>query len=331
MSHSLFGLTEGRQPLRQAWSQERLQLERALNFSKAHEPGTLLNYASAARSFVAFCDMHALPVVPNSDTLSLYATFMSAHIEPRSVNSYLSNIVGYLSPFFPNAREERNSLLVSQTMAGCFKRFSNPVKQKRPLTEDDLLLVLISCNNSFDDQLFAALTMVGFRNLHRLGELVWPDELVKRSHRKLIKRSSVARLNSELLSYHLPYNKADKTYQGHVCMLQALPSPACPVKALNSYIAARDARFPYNPELFLREDGTVPTRSWYMARLRRIFGTDVGGHSLRAGGATALALAGVPEHLIQRIGRWASEAFQIYIRSHPILTHLAIQRLAATR
>jgi hypothetical protein len=40
---------------------------------------------------------------------------------------------------------------------------------------------------------------------------------------------------------------------------------------------------------------------------------------MRAGGATALALAGVQPDVIQGMGRWASSAFQIYIRKNPVL------------
>ncbi len=40
---------------------------------------------------------------------------------------------------------------------------------------------------------------------------------------------------------------------------------------------------------------------------------------MRAGGATALAEAGVSLALIQAIGRWSSDAFKIYIRHHPVL------------
>jgi hypothetical protein len=71
--------------------------------------------------------------------------------------------------------------------------------------------------------------------------------------------------------------------------------------------------------LWLREDGSVPTRGWFIRHLRTHFSDDVAGHSLRAGGATALAEAGIPPHIIQAIGRWASAAFQIYIRQHPVL------------
>jgi hypothetical protein len=61
-------------------------------------------------------------------------------------------------------------------------------------------------------------------------------------------------------------------------------------------------RFPYNPEIWLRMDGSIPTHSWFMLRLRRHFASDVAGQSPRSGGATALTEAGVAPHLIQAIG-----------------------------
>ena len=69
----------------------------------------------------------------------------------------------------------------------------------------------------------------------------------------------------------------------------------------------------------------VPTQSWFINRLKALFPDDnVVGHSLRSGGATALALAGVPLERIQIIGRWSSEAFLIYIRQNPILLQSSI-------
>jgi hypothetical protein len=55
----------------------------------------------------------------------------------------------------------------------------------------------------------------------------------------------------------------------------------------------------------------------------------IAGHSLRSGGATALALANVPAERIQLAGRWASDTFQIYIPKHPILLNAIIASRAA--
>jgi hypothetical protein len=40
---------------------------------------------------------------------------------------------------------------------------------------------------------------------------------------------------------------------------------------------------------------------------------DISSHSLRAGGAMALHLNGVPDRTIQILGRWSSDTFLIYI------------------
>ena len=41
---------------------------------------------------------------------------------------------------------------------------------------------------------------------------------------------------------------------------------------------------------------------------------DIGLHSIRSGGAMAMFLSGISKIIIQRVGRWSSEAFLEYIR-----------------
>ena len=54
-------------------------------------------------------------------------------------------------------------------------------------------------------------------------------------------------------------------------------------------------------ELKLADQGISPDR--------------VSSHSLRAGGAMALHLADTPSHTIQKMGRWSSDTFLVYIHS----------------
>ncbi len=97
-------------------------------------------------------------------------------------------------------------------------------------------------------------------------------------------------------------------------------SPLDPVHFFKIYPNSRDSRFPHLPQLWLHSNSTVPTRSWFMNRLRAIFpSNEVAGHSLCSGGATALALAGTPLNKIQSIGRWSSDVFLIYVRKNPLL------------
>lgn len=91
------------------------------------------------------------------------------------------------------------------------------------------------------------------------------------------------------------------------------------------YLESRDLLFPHYPELWLRVNSHIPTRSWFNARFQQIFkNRGFSGHSMRAGGATALALAGAAPQLIQAAGRWSSDEFQKYIRIHPFILQAII-------
>lgn len=126
--------------------------------------------------------------------------------------------------------------------------------------------------------------------------------------------------NNEGFSFLLPSHKADRFFEGNRVVVRRTDTADDPMAPVKRYLNSRDTSFPYHPQLWLRADGSVPTRGWFIRQLRTHFPShDVGGHSLRAGGATALAEAGIPSHIIQAVGRWASDMFQIYIRQHPVL------------
>ena len=87
---------------------------------------------------------------------------------------------------------------------------------------------------------------------------------------------------------------------------------------------SRDSHFALFPQLWLRSDGSVPSHSWFLSRLHSVFPRSIGGHSMRAGGATSLTAAGVPPSQIQAIGRWRSDTFERYIRRHPTFYWLLV-------
>jgi hypothetical protein len=309
-----------RQPSRTPWTRERLVHERAVALGCAIEPGTASSYSSALQSYLAFCKSHNFPIDPTPDTLSFFVVFMCHHIKPKSVESYLSGICNQLEPFFPIVRESRRNRLVIRTLQGCKKLRVFNIIRKRPLTRDELCKISIfySTSTVYDDKLFLVLLLTGFHALLRLGELVWPDKVELQDYRKVILRNSVELLPKGF-AFLLPGHKADRFFEGNRIILQQNLTLDDPHLPFINYLVSRDLLFPFNPELWLRSNGQIPTRSWFVHRLHHHFANDVGGHSLRSGGATALAEAGVAPHIIQAIGRWASNAFQIYIRQHPVL------------
>ncbi|KDR75586.1 hypothetical protein GALMADRAFT_32023, partial [Galerina marginata CBS 339.88] len=249
--------------------------------------------------------LHDLPIEPTEQTLSFFTVFMSSHIKPDSVDSYLSGIANQLEGFFPNVRKNRNSILVSRTLAGCKRRFGTPVNRKRPLSKSDILFVIsqIGSSKSHDDMLFLAMITTGVDALLRLAAMAFPDKLKSRNYKKVTLRHTV-NVSPTLYSFHLPGHKADRFFEGNTIIVRKTSLQTDPYRFFTRYLSSRDSLHPLKPELWLRQSGRVPTRSWFMRRMRKFFPKDVGGASMRAGGATALAEAGAPPHLIQAIGRW---------------------------
>jgi hypothetical protein len=310
-----------RQPIRQPWTHERLVRERAIALGHAIDRSTKSSYDSGTNSYLTFCNLHHRPIDPTPETLSFFTVFMCHHINPKSVDNYLSGICNNLEGYFPHVRAARNSALVSRTLTGCKRLYGRATQRKRALTRDDLVTVHnnLSHSDSHDDILFLSQLLSGFNGLLRLGELVWPDQTSHRSYRKLSLRTSVQLLQTSY-SFCLPTSKTDRIFEGNRVVIQnhTLPNPLC---TFTSYLKSRDALFPHRAELWLREDGSVPTRSWFLHRLLSYFSRDTAGQSIRAGGATDLASRGFSPSAIMSIGRWLSDDWRKYVRRHPVLMH----------
>jgi hypothetical protein len=177
-----------RQPFREAWAMDCLVNKRSISLSYSLDTSSFGAYTSALNSYLNFCNLHNLPVDPTPDTLSLYVVFLSSHINPKSMNSYLSGICRQLEPFYPEVRQNRKSVLVSRTMASCMHRFGMPVKCKSPLLHTDLLHVLheIGLTPLHDNLLFCALLLTSFHALLHLGELVFPEKKILRNYQKIL-------------------------------------------------------------------------------------------------------------------------------------------------
>lgn len=315
----------GRQPQRDPIPVDKLQCLLDLALENAWDLSTRKAYQSHLLSYLNFVHLHHFDIDPTEHTLALYIVFMCQHIKPTSVEVYLTGICHSLFPYFPNVRTVRNSPLVKQALKGCLKLYGTPVTRKRPLLLHEVEKVAnkYSLLRSHDDTLFLAQLLVGFFALLRLGELVYPNDRSLDAPRKMSRRESVT-ITQEQVSFTLPYHKCDRFFKGNEILVLANTTVANPVEVMQRYLFSRDLLFPASQDLWIREDGSRPRRDWFLKKLRAVCGPEVGGHSLRAGGATSLAQHGVPLDVIQAVGRWASDTFRIYIRQHPLLIHAAI-------
>ena len=108
-----------KQPVHEPWTQDRLERERAIALGQAIDASTWSNYSSALNSYLDFVKNHNFPVDPTPHTLLFFTVYMSHHIKPDSVDTYLSGICQQLEPYFPNMRQNRKSPLVRRTLDGC--------------------------------------------------------------------------------------------------------------------------------------------------------------------------------------------------------------------
>ena len=311
-----------KQPVRPAWTLERLLHERSILLGMAIDTSTRTSYTSALNSYLTFCKLHDFDINPTPETLSLFVTYQSTFINPRSVDSYLSGIANQMEVFFPDVRHNRNSALVSRTLKGAKRRHGSPIHRKTPLSLEDLQIVFndLQSSSDHDDLLFLAQILIGFHVLLRLAELCFPDSLALRDFSKISLRSSVRWLHNAF-SFWLPSHKTDATFEGSRLIVQQLHHSPDPYTAFINYLRSRDQLFTFNPELWLHANGKVPTHSWFLRRLARYFPKEFAGQSLRSGGATNLAINGVPPPLIQAAGRWTSESFRAYTRKNPFFLH----------
>jgi hypothetical protein len=308
--------------VRQPCSPESLAAKLSFHLQHAVAPSTRLTYSSALKTYLDFCEKHHFAIDPTPQNLAFYIAWMADSVSPRTINSYLTGIAFKLEILYPEIRINRRHPIVCRALAGCARSFGQPVKRKAPLQISHLESAINAHPRplSFDDTLFLAMLTCGFYGLQRLGELAIPDDPRRRSFRSLtLRHTAIVKPNQ--VEYLLPTHKTDPRFEGSKIVLQNLDTVSCPVLAFKRYLRARDSRFRLLAPLWLTSTGQPPTRGWFLQRFRKLFPSEFSGHSLRAGGATALAQAGVSDTHIKALGRWSSDAFEAYIRSHPADLH----------
>ena len=240
----------------------------------------------------------------------------------QTLSTHISRICNQLEVYFPDIRKNRNSILVSCTLAGCHQNFGTTIWCKQPLSTDDIITVLSQLRSTphHDEKLFLAILFMGFHGLFCLCELTFPDRVASCDYHKIILCHTVD-ITQTTYSLLLPGHKADHFFEGNIVIFQKTNLPTNLHNIFTNYISSCDTLHPFKPELWLHMSGTVLTCSWLICKLCCFFPSDIVGQSMWAGRATSLAEAGVPPHIIQATGCWASNTFHIYIWKNPIFLH----------
>ena len=290
---------------------------------------TRRTYDSAQRRFLEFCrwsqslNANGSPLPASEWTLMLFVTHLSRTIKASSIKVYLAGIRSlHIENGFANPLA--NCLRLERVLRGV-KRAQGVSKSERlPVTFAVLSRIHAVLNFAcYDDALFWAACCTGFFGFLRSGEFTTPtSKFDSRIHLSVADIHFDKRLDPKIIFLRIKCSKTDPFRQGHTIRLGVSGNEICAVRALLRYLHLRGGGA---GPLFRHTNGSPLTSTSLTTWLRTAVSRaglkgNFSGHSFRIGAATSAAAAGVPDHLIKTLGRWLSNAYQLYIQTpHHIL------------
>ena len=267
----------------------------------------------AFRHWKTWASDHKLNVLPAAEQyVALYLQHMAETSNSRAVAeeavyalAWAHDLARVVSP--------TTGVLVQTTLQGLRRLLAKPVQKKEPITIE-MLGAMVDDLNKNETLANAGLTAACL--LAFLGFL-WFNELVN------ICCCDVS-IRTDMLRICISKSKTDQLRKGDEVVIARSSTSTCPVKMLERYIHLAGIK-DMSTELFLFRPITKSKKGEYLkaggslgySTLRELFkkkmtdleyhAENLGIHSLRAGGATATANAGVPDRLFKRHGQWRSE------------------------
>ena len=285
---------------------------------KAKAENTRKKYRYAFNQFCRWCSSHSseLSSLPSEEvTVAMYLVFIcrqfnSAAKVDEAVNaiSWAHNLAGYSDPC--------HSSLVIQIREGVLRECRKPTIKKEPILPHHLLLLTEKYGNNescLPDLRILTICLLGYSGFLRFSEIV------------NIKRSDIS-FHDQHVSIFISRSKTDKYNQGSSVCIAKTGLKTCPVNILCRYLDMAGIKC-YSNEFIFRQITYLKKSNSYRlrdtkkplsyTRAREIIlsalediGLDkkkFGLHSLRSGGATAAAAAGIPDRIFKKHGRWKSE------------------------
>lgn len=291
-------------------------------------PNTRAAYNSGVKAFLEFCLQHRRftaqqSILPTTeDTLLLFTSYLSLKVSPPTIKVYLAGVrnlhieAGVSNPF-------ENLRLLPRLIRGIKRIYGQERRPRLPITPQILLRFNRYLQLNYPDHivLWSAM-LIAFFGFLRSSELL--D----------LRKNDITVLDSTTqtptFGLRIRYSKSDPFRQSATIRLAPSGHPTlCPSKAICSllkqpYLTADDS-----PLLQWASGSPVSRQTFnnaikWLAQCSGLNPSVFSTHSFRIGAATTAASAGVPDSLIQTLGRWSSDAYQLYIRTPPsTLDHIA--------
>ena len=278
-------------------------------------PSTTSKYLYAFARWKSWAQAHAeIVVFPIRETdFALYLQYVGDTTASKSAVEEAVNAIGWvqqLAGYSPVA----DSHFVRLVLDGLQRQLAKPKVRKEPVSRDMIEALVNSLGDrpTLTDVRLVAACLLAFSAFLRYDELA-----------KL--RCCDVNFSATHMSVHITSSKTDQYRQGDSVVVTRIGSPTCPVSMLERYYFTMAALSKQSKLRLFR--GIVVSKngeklrsqgSLSYTRLRELFlnklselGFDAkqfGLHSLRSGGATTAAQAGLPDRLFKRHGHWRSES-----------------------
>ena len=269
-------------------------------------------YVSAFKRWKSWASSHHLPTFPTqAHYVALYLQHLTEWAKSKSAVEEAVNALAWVHGL-AGINSPTSSPIVQETLQGLKRTLAKPVQKKRPITKEMLVEIAADANNhpSLANICLATACLLAFSGFLCFNELIHI-------------RSCDITLDATMAKIHIPRSKTDQFRQSSEVVIARSGAATCPVNMLERYMSMAEVD-PVSEHFLFR--GISNTRAGEKLRpsgglsystLRDLFkkklselgysSKEFGLHSLRAGGASAAANAGVPDRLFKKHGRWKSE------------------------
>ena len=289
-------------------------------------PATRKSYDSGKKRYVSFCSkIHARPLPVTEELLCKFSSQLAEeNIMHSTIKCYLAAVrhlqiaAGKGDPRI--CRMVRlEPVLRGIKLVQCHR--SQPQRGRLPITLELLRkMKQLWGSGSWDHAMLWAAASLCFFGFFRSGEITVPSRASFDPEVHLVFKDVTvdSHENPKLIKVRLKASKTDPFRAGVNVFVGATGNDLCPVAAVLTFLTRRGA----GPgPMFKFHDGSPLTRCRLVTEVQRALetaGVDYKrytGHSFRSGAATTAARRGIEETTIKMLGRWKSNAYQLYIQT----------------
>jgi hypothetical protein len=297
--------------------------------TNAWQESTRASYATGLLNYHVFCDEMNISeearAPASTDIIIAFISAIAGSLAGSTVNNYINGVRTWHIIHHIEWNIDHLAVDTALRAASASAPRTSKKPPRRPVTIDYLAAILnhLDKTNPLDAAVAACLTTT-FWSVSRLGEFT--VKAINRFNSRMhitTKATTLAedRNGHQVRTFKLPITKCSKN--GESTSWAQQPGPADPWEAFENHQHVNapppgDHIFAYKTNR--RKALTPLTTRKVFERVQAITTANdlpnFEGHGLRIGGTLEYLLRGIPFDVVQSMGRWKSNAFQLYLREH---------------